>query len=469
MEEYALGAMLSDPEAATLGLAQLAPAAFSRDRHRAIFDAIAHCVGRGVVAEPVAVTRILETMGKLEDVGGQITLLRLADVCPTAANMPFYVSEVQLAQLRRDTWRLGMTLARRTHEPGAAPDELLERTADELTQLRQHTTPLPSRWPFPLVDELQLMGNGVTWTVERLLARQRKTSLTGLGKGGKTTLTTHMLRALRHGETFCGRALTPGPVIVVSEETPDAWIDRRDRYHLDGGFLRVQCKPFVAKPSPPDWHAFVLALARQTEATGTALVVLDALPNLWSCDDENDAAVVLEALRPLDAVTDAGAALLLVMHPTKSDQTEGRAIRGSGAIGGFVDILAELRRYRPDDPKDRRRVLTWYSRLSDQGSEVLFWDGDPQHEYVAQGEAEAPDPHESARTRMLQMLANGPCTTKNLALACGIGAAKADHVLRTMLDRVEQTELPNPHAGTRNQRSTLRFWRLRSELEEPPS
>ncbi len=47
------------------------------------------------------------------------------------------------------------------------------------------------------------------------------------------------------------------------------------------------------------------------------------------------------ALVPLHAITEAGAAVVIVHHPRKSDGAQGTAARGSGAISGFVDIIAD--------------------------------------------------------------------------------------------------------------------------------
>lgn len=90
-------------------------------------------------------------------------------------------------------------------------------------------------------------------------------------------------------------------------------------------------------------------------------MVLDTLAGFLPVRDENDSAGMLQALTPLHAVTEAGAALLLIHHPRKSDATEGQASRGSGALPGFVDIVIEMRRLAPQDREDRRRVLNlWF-------------------------------------------------------------------------------------------------------------
>jgi hypothetical protein len=71
---------------------------------------------------------------------------------------------------------------------------------------------------------------------------------------------------------------------------------------------------------------------------------------------ENDSAEVMAAITPLNALTEAGFAVLLFHHHGKADQSEGRAARGSTALAGAVDVLLEMQRYSHTDLGDRRRA-----------------------------------------------------------------------------------------------------------------
>jgi hypothetical protein len=72
------------------------------------------------------------------------------------------------------------------------------------------------------------------------------------------------------------------------------------------------------------------------------------------------------------------------MHPKKSDGGQGTATRGSGAIGGFMDVLIELRRLNPEQREDRRRVLTGFSRFDETLAELVI-EYDPNIGYTALG------------------------------------------------------------------------------------
>ena len=90
---------------------------------------------------------------------------------------------------------------------------------------------------------------------------------------------------------------------------------------------------------------------------------LDTLADLWPAEDENSAVEVHAALQPLRKLAE-GRAVVCVHHLRKSDGGEGTAARGSGALVGFVDVVAELRRApKATDPHGRRRVLKGYGRM----------------------------------------------------------------------------------------------------------
>lgn len=101
------------------------------------------------------------------------------------------------------------------------------------------------------------------------------------------------------------------------------------------------------------------------------VVIFDTLASLWPCSDENDASKVLLALTPLHHLTRAGAAVLLVHHPRKSDGGEGQASRGSSALPGWVDVILEWRRFDPQSQEDCRRTLKGFSRFDETPADVV--------------------------------------------------------------------------------------------------
>jgi hypothetical protein len=212
------------------------------------------------------------------------------------------------------------------------------------------------------------------------------TLLSALFKAGKTTLLAHALKAMDKGGDFLGLKLKPCRVLYITEEHERKWAARRDALGI-GDHCHAVIRPFQRKPKVSEWLAFLKALKAVQEREKYDIIVFDTLSNLWPVKDENAAPEVQAALMPLHSVI-GEAALLLVHHLRKSDGTEGTGSRGSGAIGSWVDILVELRRYAPGDRKDRRRVLTAYGRFEETTDELVIALDDKGH-YAAQGDKAA--------------------------------------------------------------------------------
>ncbi len=238
--------------------------------------------------------------------------------------------------------------------------------------------------PVPL-SRLQEETAAGDWLLFGYLRPASITLLTALWKCGKTTLLSHLLEALSHEGEFCGLEATPARVLVVTEEPAALWIEHRDRLGI-GDHVDALVRPLKARPTWKEWTAFLERIAGWTKNNGYQLIVIDPLPNFWPVSDENDASQVIAALTPLRRLTDLGAAVLLNMHPRKSDGAEGTAARGSGALAAFPDILIEMRRMNPTDRRDRRRVLTGLSRYRETPAELVVELSPDETAYTALGD-----------------------------------------------------------------------------------
>src|SRR6266852_6100032 len=138
------------------------------------------------------------------------------------------------------------------------------------------------------------------------------------------------------------------------------WLDRSKVLDLDC-HIDWFCRPFRGKPTDADWQELVGRVVRLHEQKGVALLVIDALTNLSPMRTENDAVQMLNALRPLQALTARGVAALIAHHPKKGLIVPGQAARGSGALSGYVDIIVEMQAVS-GKPDDRRRRLRAFSR-----------------------------------------------------------------------------------------------------------
>ena len=228
--------------------------------------------------------------------------------------------------------------------------------------------------PFPDVlpaSALQRRDPAAAWLWTGYLCRGEVTLFSALFKAGKTTLVAHLLRALEAGGDFCGQMVAPARVLYVAEESENRWAQRRDELSIHD-HVHFLIRPFGARrPSLRRWLELQDHLGGLLARDPYDLVVLDSLANLWPVRDENDNALVGEALAPMHALT-AASAVLLVHHFRKSGGDEGTAGRGAGALMGFVDTILEFRRFSPSDRECRKRVLTGYGRNDETPDEVVL-------------------------------------------------------------------------------------------------
>ncbi|HVL13288.1 MAG TPA: AAA family ATPase, partial [Gemmata sp.] len=216
------------------------------------------------------------------------------------------------------------------------------------------------------------------------VARHHVTLFSALMKSGKSTLVGHLIRALQDGSPFAGWQTQKCRTLVVTEESQAIWRSRRDALGLDDS-LAVMCRPMVVKPTFLDWADFLAHVVR-CAARRFDLVVIDTLSAFAPWENENSAADVQATLTPLNQLTDAGLAVLAIHHIGKIDGSEGRAARGSTALAAGVDILLELRRYRPDDRQDRRRVLSGLGRFDEVPDELVIALAEDGSGYTAEGD-----------------------------------------------------------------------------------
>lgn len=267
------------------------------------------------------------------------------------------------------------------------------------------------REPVPL----SALGEGaaVDWLWTGYIAARCTTLLAALWKCGKSTLLAHLFKAMGSGGNLVG-PVKPCRVLIVSEEASEHWRRRRDELGI-GDHVEIVVRPFTGRPTLKVWGQYIGHIAKLCTDRRYSLVVVDTFSAISPVVDENDSAKMMEALLPLNAILATGAAILLVHHFKKGDGTEAQAARGSGALGGFVDTIVELRRFNANQRNDTRRVLTAYSRFDETPDEVvieLTQDG-----YVSQGTKSDAAKGDRAETIRSVLPANEPGLTTEEVLA----------------------------------------------------
>jgi hypothetical protein len=224
-----------------------------------------------------------------------------------------------------------------------------------------------------------------SWLWQGFLAPGYVTLLTSQWKSGKTTLLAVLLSKLNKGESLAGLPVARGKAVVVSEETPAKWKERGDRLDFGKGVCFF-CRPFPGKPSHEQWLALLDRLAAMRAESGIDLAVIDTLTSFLPGRDENHAASMMEALMPLQRLTNSGMSVLGVHHPAKGTPLPGQAARGSGALSSFVDILVEMHWFARSSEQDRRRRLLAFSRFEETPRQLVMELNAQGTDYLAHGD-----------------------------------------------------------------------------------
>lgn len=244
----------------------------------------------------------------------------------------------------------------------------------------------------PPVPYARLIADGsppVEWIWDGYLARRNVTLLTSQWKTGKTTLLAVLLSKLASGGKLAELEVRSGRACVVTEEIAAHWHRRGTKFDF-GPHLTFFCRPFRRKPDHTQWLSLIDALDRQRAEHGLDLVVIDTLPSFLPPGVENQDDAVVEALAPLEKLTAAGTAVLLLHHPRKGELRAGQAARGSGALSGLADILVEMQMVHGAPFNDRRRRLTAWSRYDETPRRLLIDLAEDGCDYLVREEASLP-------------------------------------------------------------------------------
>jgi hypothetical protein len=199
-------------------------------------------------------------------------------------------------------------------------------------------------------------GTGPRWILDGYVARGAITLFAGAAKTGKSTWLMGLLRALRVGDSFCGRNADSTSVIYLIEEEPTTLLQRAGAFGLALGHVRWLTAEHALQLG--SWQASIASALAEAASVGAGLLVIDSFAHWANLDaeQENDAAVVTGLLRDLRRATGNGLAVLVVHH-----LGGGGRPRGSTAFEAEVDIVCE---FKPRGGKDStQRQLAVKSRF----------------------------------------------------------------------------------------------------------
>jgi len=316
-----------------------------------------------------------------------------------------------------------------------SPPSSVSASGDISGSTRSATPEWPAEAASPLVS---LAFADQDWVVQDFVAPGAFTEVIGKVKKGKSTLVYQLVRSVLTGEDFLGRAVSPGPVVILTEQegaSLKATLTRARLYGTDLPMVVVR-KSGLASLGP--WPVAAGKVVDLALWLGAKVVVVDTLARLARLhgDTENSSGAVA-VLDPFERARAAGLACVFVRHARKgaagSEDDIADAARGSSAITGDMDVVI---RHRPHGSGDLR-ILSWESRLTDDPEDVALQYEDGAYTVVDMPDSTAATKHTDSVAAMRKALAGGARTYAELKTATGW---RSDHTIAKYKRIVENGE-----------------------------
>jgi len=461
-EQACLGAALANDEAAQVVARELESGQFALDSHRRIHTALASLVGRGEGVDVLTVAAEVERTSGWEGVRARGYLDLLAESTLVAGHVREYCTRVvELArhcELRQRLERVRESAAGLTLNDAARSRLRTELDAARVLVdgglaagegLRLYDGP---ELATMALDEPQALCEG-------LIYRGCSTDLVAEPKRGKTTLLLDVTARLTAGERWCERLTAQAAVLYLSEQSPYSFNPQCARAHLLGEarFHVVFHRDALAL----SWGEIGELVLRAAKAHEIDLVVVDNL-SLWagiSGEQENDAGVALETLRVIERMTGAGLGVVAVRHARKSGGTISEAGRGSSAIAGGFDVLAQLK----GDVRPQRRILAVTGRVfAEEPRDLVIELGhDGRYHFLGEGDLIARHDARRAILELVPQASEDALGEAEIIAACqaiGLGKPTVQKVLRELCDG-EDACLRRAHGAGAASKRAYGYWR----------
>lgn len=221
----------------------------------------------------------------------------------------------------------------------------------------------------------------IAWLWETVIPRGATACLSGSPKVGKTTWLAHFLRAACACRATASRGGTGGECVAQTQGGAPflghragplraAWVRLEEPLPLFRARLVElalgERDLYVLQPNdaPSPTICDIAALKALVKLHAIDLLAIDPLVDFLQVEDENDAALMAAALRPVRALAqETGCTVLLIHHDRKAEATGVLKLRGSTAISGLFDVILGLEYLdRESEPTRRLSHVGRYGR-----------------------------------------------------------------------------------------------------------
>lgn len=137
LEEAVLGAILLEKDAYYSVADLLKPESFYNDKYRYIYEAASQLAACHTPIDYLTVGDRLQSMEKLEQIGGQAFLTELTDKVPSAANIVYHAQIIAQKYAARELIRIASDITTNAFDPQIDVDDLMHHAESELFKVTQ--------------------------------------------------------------------------------------------------------------------------------------------------------------------------------------------------------------------------------------------------------------------------------------------------------------------------------------------
>lgn len=345
-EKAVLGAILLKSELIDQARKLLSVTDFFLQSHQVIYRRMLQLKIRGGRIDHITLSSALQDAQELERIGNITYLASLADGLPQTDDITYYAQIIREKALLRRLLRISEDISARCLS-GEEVVSVLSYMQGEIDRVSNDVFPTKNILKFRTAKEIaQQTPEKPDWIAQPYIASGALTEVVGKIKAaGKTTLITHLCRAVLDGNPFLGWQTKQTGIVYLSEQPTTTFREALRRANL------LDCENFTVLFSHDirdmQWPDVVRAAISECKQRGARLLVIDTLSQFVGMrgDAENTAGEALAAIQPLqEAAAIHGLAVVIIRHERKGGGNVGDSGRGSSAFGGAVDVVISLRR-----------------------------------------------------------------------------------------------------------------------------
>ena len=412
-EKSVLGAALISKEAAELVSEKLKPDDFYYPEHQEIFRSMQALNYKGTPVDAVTLMDMLESTGKLSQIGGMAYITELSLYTPSAANVRYYADIVREHSVRRKLIETGTGLINDANNTEIATQEALnnaERRIFDISVNKNENTLV--HISTPLVESHRRIGklmalhgkrSGITTgfrELDNLTSGWQKSDLVIIAARPAMGKTAFVLNLATNAALFDKASVALFSLEMSSEQLLTRMIcaeARVNMQHVKSGaptsddLLSIsECLPRLERArihiddTPGASVSNIRTKCRRLKAQyGLDIIIIDYLQLMQSdTRTENRVQVVAEMTRSLKILArELGVTVILLSQLSRSPEKRENHrplmadLRESGAIEQDADIIAFL--YRPavygDSDENKAEVIVAKHRNGPTATVELAW------------------------------------------------------------------------------------------------